>query len=65
MVIAANQGEAHKPSTGRYLDQEKVRKALDAATSHGASYAEVRLVSFTQSSVAMRDGILELSLIHI
>ena len=59
MVMAANQGEAHVPSTGRYLDQEKVRNALDSATTHGASYAEVRLVSFTQSSVAMRDGVLE------
>lgn len=59
MVMAANQGEPHIPTTGRYLDQEKVRKALDLATTYGASYAEVRLVSFTQSSVAMRDGILE------
>ena len=57
--MAANQGEPHIPTTGRYLDQEKVRKALDLATTYGASYAEVRLVSFTQSSVAMRDGILE------
>ena len=59
MVMAANQGEPHIPTTGRYLDQEKVRNALDLATTYGASYAEVRLVSFTQSSVAMRDGILE------
>lgn len=57
--MAANQGEPHIPTTGRYLDQEKVRNALDLATTYGASYAEVRLVSFTQSSVAMRDGILE------
>lgn len=59
MVMAANQGEPHISTTGRYLDQEKVRNALDLATTYGASYAEVRLVSFTQSSVAMRDGILE------
>lgn len=57
--MAANQGEPHISTTGRYLDQEKVRNALDLATTYGASYAEVRLVSFTQSSVAMRDGILE------
>ena len=57
--MAANQGEPHISTTGRYLDQEKVRNALDMATTYGASYAEVRLVSFTQSSVAMRDGILE------
>ena len=57
--MAANQGEPHVPTTGRYLDQEKVRNALDLATTYGASYAEVRLVSFTQSSVAMRDGVLE------
>ena len=48
--------------TGRHqgdTDQEKVRKALDAATAHGASYAEVRVVALTESTVAMRDGVLE------
>ena len=59
MVMAAKQNEGHRPSTGRYLDQEKVRKALDAATAHGASYAEVRVVALTESTVAMRDGVLE------
>ena len=42
MVMAANQGEPHISTTGRYLDQEKVRNALDLATTYGASYAEVR-----------------------
>lgn len=47
------------PSTGRYLDQEKVRKALDAAQEFGAQYAEVRVMAITESTVAMRDGVLE------
>ncbi|RJU95271.1 MAG: TldD/PmbA family protein [Candidatus Poseidoniales archaeon] len=59
MVMAAKQNEGHRPSAGRYLDQEKVRKALDSAQTHGASYAEVRVVALTESSVAMRDGVLE------
>ena len=47
------------PTTGRYLDQDAVRKALDAALDHGATYAEVRVMSVTESTVAMRDGVLE------
>ena len=57
--MAAKQNDGHRPTTGRYLDQDKVRKALDAATAHGASYAEVRVVALTESTVAMRDGVLE------
>ena len=59
MVMASKQNEGHWPSAGRYLDQEKVRKALDSAQTHGATYAEVRVVALTESSVAMRDGALE------
>jgi len=47
------------PSTGRYLDQERVRKALGHAQELGAEYAEVRVMSLTESTVAMRDGVLE------
>ena len=47
------------PSTGRYLDQERVRKALGHAQELGATYAEVRVMSLTESTVAMRDGVLE------
>ena len=59
MVMAAKQTDGHHPMTARYLDQEKVRKALDSAQSFGASYAEVRVVALTESTVAMRDGALE------
>ena len=47
------------PSTGRYLDQERVHKALGHAQELGAEYAEVRVMSLTESTVAMRDGVLE------
>jgi TldD protein len=47
------------PSTGRYLDQDRVRKALGHAQELGATYAEVRVMSLTESTVAMRDGVLE------
>jgi len=59
MVVTAQRGEAHGPSSGRFLDQSKVQRALDHAQSCGATYAEVRLVSLTESTVAMRDGVLE------
>jgi TldD protein len=46
-------------TTGRYLDQRKIGNALQQAVDFGASYAEVRLVAETGSSVNLRDGILE------
>ena len=59
MVMAATPGTNHMPSTGRYLDQDQVRKALGHAQELGATYAEVRVMSLTDSTVAMRDGVLE------
>ena len=59
MVMAVTPGTNHMPSTGRYLDQERVRKALGHAQELGAEYAEVRVMSLTESTVAMRDGVLE------
>ena len=59
MVMASKRGEAHTPAAGRYLETERVREALEAATDYGATYAEVRVVSLTESTVAMRDGQLE------
>ena len=59
MVMAAKQNEGAPPVHGAVLGPKKVRKALDAATAHGASYAEVRVVALTESTVAMRDGVLE------
>jgi len=59
MVMAVTPGTNHLPSTGRYLDQERVRKALGHAQELGAEYAEVRVMSLTESTVAMRDGVLE------
>jgi len=41
------------------LDQDRVRKALGHAQELGATYAEVRVMSLTESTVAMRDGVLE------
>ncbi len=59
MVMAAKQGDGFMPTSGRYLDQEKVRTVLDSAHDFGATYAEVRVVALTESTVAMRDGVLE------
>lgn len=59
MVMAAKPGDGHHPHTGRYLNQERVNKALGLAQDLGASYAEVRLVALSETSIAMRDGALE------
>ena len=59
MVMSASPNDEHKPSTGRYLNQSKIQSALDHAKDLGASYAEVRLMAITDSSVALRDAKLE------
>ena len=59
MVIAKVPGEDGFDGHRRYLDQNKIQSALDKATEFGAEYAEVRLVSITDSSVSTRDGQLE------
>mgnify|MGYP006080256979 FL=1 len=59
MVMSASPTDEHRPSTGRYLDQSKIQAALDQAQDLGATYAEVRLMAITDSSVALRDAKLE------
>ena len=54
MVMSASPTDEHRPSTGRYLNQSKTQAALDHAQELGASYAEVRLMAITDSSVALR-----------
>ena len=59
MVIAKSPDSDITGRSHRYLDVDKINKSLDKVTSNGASYAEVRLVAYTDYSVAMRDGKLE------
>ena len=46
-------------ATDRLIDRSKWAHALDRATHEGATYAEIRLMSETTTSVVMRDGQLE------
>lgn len=46
-------------ATDRLIDRSKWTHALDRATHEGATYAEIRLMSETTTSVVMRDGQLE------
>jgi len=59
MVMSASPTDGHFPGTGRYLQQSKIQAALGHAQDLGASYAEVRLMAITDSTVALRDGKLE------
>ena len=59
MVLATSPGDDIYENARRYLDEDKISSALQNASDFGASYAEVRLVSVTDSSVATRDGQLE------
>ena len=59
MVLAKSPGDDTYDNARRFLDEDKIRSALQNASDFGASYAEVRLVSVTDSSVATRDGQLE------
>ena len=58
MVVTSRQAESHF-SNGRILDEDKITKALDMATSLGADYAEIRLVSETTNTASLKDGKLE------
>ena len=59
MVLATSPGDDIYENARRYLDEDKIRSALQNASDFGASYAEVRFVSVPDSSVATRDGLLE------
>ncbi len=41
---------------GRFMNQEMATKAVEKAIEHGASYADLRLVSNQNTSISMRDG---------
>ena len=58
MVVKTRQSESSF-SSGRMLDEDKITKALDMATSLGADYAEIRLVSETTNTASLKDGKLE------
>ena len=58
MVVATRQNDSNF-SSGRLLDEEKITRALNSATSLGAEYAEIRLVSETTNSASLKDGKLE------
>ena len=59
MVIAKSPDSDMTGSSHRYLDADKINKSLDKITSSGATYAEVRLVAYTDYSATLRDGKLE------
>ena len=59
MVLGMLPDDNQLSSKGRILEKEKISRSLDLATSLGASYAEVRLVSETTNSASLKDGELE------
>ena len=59
MVVSTNPAGNVMESTGRLLDVDRITRSLDLATSLGATYAEIRLVSETTNSASLKDGKLE------
>ena len=59
MVIAKSPDSSVHDLTSRYLDVDKINNSLDKVATNGATYAEVRLVAYTDYSVSMRDGKIE------
>ncbi|MDP6869236.1 MAG: TldD/PmbA family protein [Candidatus Poseidoniaceae archaeon] len=59
MVVASPSISTTNLETGRLLDKDKITKSLDIATSLGADYAEIRLVSETTNIASLKDGHLE------
>ena len=58
MVIQSERAPPTSYST-KYLDRTKMNNALNNALAFGASYAEIRLMAETTSSVRLKDGQLE------
>ena len=58
MVIQSQHPTDHARST-KYLDRTRMNNALEQALDFGATYAEVRLMAETTSSVRLKDGQLE------
>ena len=58
MVIQSERAPTNSYSS-RYLDRTKMNNALINALTFGASYAEIRLMAETTSSVRLKDGQLE------
>ncbi|GIR34252.1 MAG: hypothetical protein CM15mP47_4780 [Methanobacteriota archaeon] len=54
MVIAKSPDSDMTGLSHRYLDADKINKSLDKITSSGATYAEVRLVAYTDYSAPKR-----------
>ena len=59
MVIAKSPDSNVQDASSQYLNVDKINKSLDNVAKNGATYAEVRLVAYTDYSVSMRDGKLE------
>ena len=59
MVIAKSPDSAVGGLSHRYLDVDKINRGLDKVTTDGATYAEVRLVAYTDYSATIRDRKLE------
>lgn len=59
MVVSVMPNDDSILSSGRMLDQDKTRDSLELASSLGADYAEIRLVSETTNTASLKDGKLE------
>ena len=59
MVVSVMPNDDSILSSGRMLDQDKTRISLELASSLGADYAEIRLVSETTNTASLKDGKLE------
>ncbi|MEC7168455.1 MAG: DNA gyrase modulator, partial [Candidatus Thermoplasmatota archaeon] len=58
MVIQSQSAPDHGRPT-KYLDRTRMNNALEQAMDFGATYAEIRLMAETTSSVRLKDGQLE------
>ena len=58
-MVIQTEGASPTSYSTRYLDRTKMNNALSSALSFGASYAEIRLMAETTSSVRLKDGQLE------
>jgi len=58
-MVISSERNSDELKSNRYLDAQKIARAIDIALQEGAQYAEARLVAITETDIRMKDSQIE------
>ncbi len=58
-MVISSERNFDELKSNRYLDAQKIGRAIDIALQEGAQYAEARLVALTETDIRMKDSQIE------